>query len=621
MKVVRARHLAAGNVLSASPVMVLVLDDASSPEDLAAVGRAIAAAIDLNVRRGACSERAIDFPAWPRLERGAADSVASMVEALALLAQRCVGWPVSFSGIDPDDDVEPPGAAVVYEARRPDVGRKAGEVALEMVRAALAGSADLATMFRQQLDVFRRSTQGFTPAVDTMEIALTAERRGIPWATVPAANWLRLGFGRPAHLLHCAEATSTSQMGKWIAGDKAICTPILAAVGLPVPRHGNAFSEGEAVRVARRVGFPVVVKPATSHLGLGVTIGVASEPELTGAFLRAQAETKCVVIESVLEGDEYRLLVIGGVFFAAARRMPAHIIGDGSKTIRQLVDDENARPARHRPPLVPLKLDDDARACLRQQDLTEDARPTAGRIVALRLVSNVSQGGTSVDVTDEVHPSIRDMAVRAAEATHVDICGIDFITTDIGKPYWETGGGICEINARPMLGIHTGVVEGKRRDPAEAIVSHLFPGTSRGRTPCVLILDREHEGRTRALLEAIAGAASAKGLRVQAARNASSQTFAPRLDAALWDRTLDAILLALEPEEVLERGVGIDRIDLAILPTTSDDPMVAQASAVLARMATRVVDCEDGSARQAALAVLSGTGSSSNGTTSNSRPR
>ena len=85
---------------------------------------------------------------------------------------------------------------------------------------------------------------------------------------------------------------------------------------------------------------------------------------------------------------------------------------------------------------------------LARAGLTPDSVPEAGRTVPLRDGANASQGGTSEDVTDIVHPSIAGTVIRAARVVGIDIAGVDIITTDITRPLSETGGVITDRMAK-----------------------------------------------------------------------------------------------------------------------------------------------------------------------------
>ena len=142
---------------------------------------------------------------------------------------------------------------------------------------------------------------------------------------------------------------------------------------------------------------------------------------------------------------------------AAARREPAHVIGDGVSTVRQLVDKVNRDPRRsdgHATSLSIIHLDPIAQSVLAEQGHTPESIPTEGALVLIRRNANLSTGGTATDVTDRVHPEVAARAVEAARVVGLDIAGVDVVAVDIGRPLEEQGGVIVEVNAGPGLRMH-----------------------------------------------------------------------------------------------------------------------------------------------------------------------
>lgn len=603
MRISGARILAAGNMWSRSAVVRLQLsaDGAGGCDPVISNAYLIP---DLIPPVSRFRSDMVDFPAWQSLLTGTEISATRVVETLALLIQRWVNWPVQFAGSEQGANARE--FVAVFETRQARAGLRAGEVAVELLNALCREDLDrLRNIFDQAFDAYRESTLDVTPTVDTLAIAKRAQHREIPWSTVPGTNYIKLGYGRHSNILLGSESTNTSSMGRMLAKNKAATNAILVAGGLPVAVQRLARSVEEARDAARWIGFPVVVKPASGNMGRSVTVGVQNEVQLLEAYEHASRVSARIVVEAILKGEEYRLLVVGGKFFAASCRRPAHVRGDGTSTVQQLVDRENLNPERHagmHSSLKPLPVDKMARSCLAEQRLSLDAVPEKDQIVLLRRVSNVSQGGTAVDMTEAVHPSIREVAERAAALLGIDVCGVDFITTAIDRPFWETGGAICEVNTRPMLGLHLAVVEGTRRDAADAVVEMLYPKSSPSRIPLVVVLTVA-DGDP--LANAIRASADASGQRVGLAsiegtligKQTCRMRFGDHLDgieAIVADATLDAGIVVVSPEEVLNKGVGLDRIDIAILPSGNSSAPAKQAREILTRIADgRVIAAKD----------------------------
>ncbi|WP_240274774.1 cyanophycin synthetase [Mycobacterium ulcerans] len=254
------------------------------------------------------------------------------------------------------------------------------------------------------------------------------------------------------------------------------------------PPRGRSWSTAWTRQwgAAERIGYPVVIKPLDGNHGRGVTVNITSEDGIAEAFETADAEGSAVLVETMLRGDDHRLLVVNGQLAAAARRVPGHVKGDGRHTIAELVNIVNQDPRRgvgHENVLTRLELDDQATRLLEEKGYTAETVPAEGEEVYLRKTANISTGGTAVDVTDTIHPDNKLMAERVIRAIGLDVGAVDFLTTDITKSYRETGGGICEINAGPGLRMHIAPSEGTPRDVGGAIMDMLFPPGTQARVP------------------------------------------------------------------------------------------------------------------------------------------
>lgn len=233
----------------------------------------------------------------------------------------------------------------------------------------------------------------------------------------------------------------------------------LARAGVPVPK-GRTFANGDydsARAFAERIGYPVVVKPAMGVRGIGVVANIQSEAELTRAFEHLE-ESKLggqdFIVEKHVTGRDYRIVVVGDEVIAAILREPASVVGDGTRSVAELVVRKNL-VRRLNPHLWgrPIKYDAAARYQLERAGMTLDSVPAEGQRVLLSSSCSLSQGGDSIDVLDELHPSIKDACVRAVQAVPgLSFCGVDFLLEDHTKPVDEQEAGICELNAHAAIG-------------------------------------------------------------------------------------------------------------------------------------------------------------------------
>ena len=178
--------------------------------------------------------------------------------------------------------------------------------------------------------------------------------------------------------------SQTSSVAVDIASNKELTLNLLAAAGLPVPRSESVRVLDDAVRLANRIGYPVVLKPLDGNHGRGVMLDLRDDDDVRAAFPVAKEESRngLVIVETFVTGRDYRCLVIDGRIAAIAERVPAHVIGDGTTTVTELVERTNADPRRgvgHEKVLTRIKVDEAAVDLVRAQGFGMDDVPPAGR--------------------------------------------------------------------------------------------------------------------------------------------------------------------------------------------------------------------------------------------------
>lgn len=234
---------------------------------------------------------------------------------------------------------------------------------------------------------------------------------------------------------------------------------LLARVDVPVP-SGRVFSieaRDLAIEYADRIGYPVVCKPVAGLRGIGVVAGIQNRDELIEALkLYEQSEMGAddFVIEEHVPGEDYRIVVIGGEVVASVVRAPASVTGDGLHTIADLIEHKN-RARMENPHLSsrPIKLSDATRYQLSLAGLDYGSVPAPGQTVILANSANLSQGGDSFEVASEMHPSIKELAVKAVNAVPgLGFCGLDMLIEDHTKPTWEQRVTVIELNAHAAIG-------------------------------------------------------------------------------------------------------------------------------------------------------------------------
>ncbi|MES2784947.1 MAG: cyanophycin synthetase [Pseudomonadota bacterium] len=350
---------------------------------------------------------------------------------------------------------------------------------VSLANAGLTGSPTEELQLKIQLLLKQMRTLAPTGR-NTMPLLATAHARDIPWERV-TGNVYRLGQGACSRWFDSSITDRTPAIGVGLAKNKQATASVLRHQLLPVPRHILVSSEVEALAAAKKIGFPVVVKPANLDRGIGVASGLRDDRTVSKAFHAAFAHSRAILVEKHFEGRDYRVHVFEGEVYKVRHRIPGGVTGDGVSTIEHLLALLNADPARgvrgSNANKVIIDLDEEALDLLVQQGLEPSSVPQAGRIVQLRRIANVSVGGVSHPVSmDQVHPDNVALAIRAVGALKLDLAAVDLLIPDISRSWLEVGAAICEVNAQPQFG----------PDAPEWIFGKIFPGN--GRIPIAVVI-------------------------------------------------------------------------------------------------------------------------------------
>lgn len=297
-------------------------------------------------------------------------------------------------------------------------------------------------------------------------------------------QFLRLQFQDHVEYVKNANMTSKdSYIVPLIMENKTVTKKVLKEAGFRVPGGAEFSSMEEAVKAYPRFADQAfVIKPKSTNYGLGITIfkeGADLEDYQAGLAI-AFREDSSVLVEEFMPGTEYRFFVIGGEVQAIMLRVPANVIGDGIRTVKELVEEKNSDPLRgtnHRAPLELIQLGELEQLMLKEQGLTIESVPQANQIVYLRENSNISTGGDSIDMTDEFSEAYKKIAVSAVEALGAKISGIDLIIPDkeIDPTTDKKAYGIIEANFNPAMHMHVYPFAGKGRRLTMNVLKLLYP--------------------------------------------------------------------------------------------------------------------------------------------------
>ncbi|HET6819448.1 MAG TPA: cyanophycin synthetase [Candidatus Limnocylindria bacterium] len=503
-----------------------------------------------------------------------------VAEHIALQLQREAGTEV---GRGKTRSADGPGRYhVVYSFGEESVGLAAGRLAVRVVNHLVQAEAEFDFRMEFEKLVLLAERAAFGPS--TQALLDEAALRDIPYIRLNEQSLVQLGHGVHQQRIRATMTSQTSSLGVDIASDKKLTNKLLAATGVPVPRSEVVRNVDEASAAAATIGYPVAIKPLDGNHGRGVMLNLADDDAVRAGYAAARTESRNggVVVESYLTGNDYRCLVIGGVLRAVAQRVPAHVVGNGEKTVAELVDETNADPRRgigHEKVLTRITVDDESVTYSREQGFEMSDVPPRGVRVFLKRTGNMSTGGISIDRTDEAHPDNVEIAELAAQVVGLDIAGIDFVCPDISVPVRETGGGIVEVNAAPGFRMHTHPTEGEAQYVAKPVIDSLFPAGVPSRIPIVAVTGSNGKTTTARMISHImkgmgrkVGMTSTDGIFVDGRLVRKGDMSGPRsASTVLQNPTVDFAVFEVARGGILREGLGYQRNDVAVVLNVTGD--------------------------------------------------
>ncbi len=411
-----------------------------------------------------------------------------------------------------------------------------------------------------------------------------AAKRGIPFIRLNKHSLVQLGYGVHQKRIRATIASTTSNIAVDIACDKEETKALLLAAEIPVPNGTVIRSEAGLEEAVEKFGYPLVIKPIDGNHGKGNTTNITTWEQAVTALEAAQKYGRSSIIEKFITGVDFRILVINYKFICAALRTPASVTGNGKSTIQQLIDETNKDPRRgygHEKVLTQITIDSFTQIMLDEKKYSLETVPPKGELVMLKPTANLSTGGTSTDVTDEVHPDNIFMCERIAKIIGLDICGIDIMASDLRTPVSENGGAILEVNAAPGFRMHIDPSEGLARNVAEPVVDMLFPKGSAGRIPIIAITGTNGKTTTTRITAHIAKSAGKKvgyttsdGVYIQNQLMMKGDCTGPiSSQFVLKDPTVDFAVLECARGGILKNGLAFQNCDVAVVTNVAADHM------------------------------------------------
>ncbi|RMA66303.1 cyanophycin synthetase [Ulvibacter antarcticus] len=501
-----------------------------------------------------------------------------IIEHIALEIQTLAGMDTGFGRTR--DYGEKGVYNVVFSYMEETVGKFAAEAAVRICEALIA-----AEDYNLEPDIQKmrelREAERLGPS--TGSIVEEAASRGIPWIRLNKYSLCQLGYGANQKRIQATVTSETSSIGVELACDKEDTKYLLEQAEVEVPRGDIISRESSLEEACRYIGYPLVIKPIDGNHGRGITVDIQNYKDAVVAFHAAKEVSSRVIVEKFITGEDYRLLVINHVLVAAAKRTPAHVIGNGKSTVTELIEEVNKDPRRgygHENVLTMITANDLTKTIIKDAGYSLDSVIPEGELLLLKDTANLSTGGTAEDVTDIVHPANVSMAERISKIIDLDICGIDIMTSDISQPLSETGGAILEVNAGPGFRMHLAPTTGLPRNVASPVVDKLFPNQGdTGRIPIVAVTGTNGKTTTSRLIAHIAkmkgfrvGYTTSDGVYIQNRLLMKGDCTGPAsAEFVLKDPTVNFAVLECARGGLLRAGLGFGKCDVAVVTNVEAD--------------------------------------------------
>jgi len=512
---------------------------------------------------------------FSRVDRGT--WMGHVIEHIALEIQTLAGMETGFGRTR---ETKTPGIYnVVFSYTEENVGLYAAEASVRIAEALIEG-----TDYNPEVDIqkMREIREQVRLGPSTGSIVEEAVARDIPWIRLGTNSLVQLGYGVNQMRFQATITCKTSSIAVDIACNKEQTKKMLHAASIPVASGGICVDEEDLEAVVNKIGYPIVLKPLDGNHGKGASINVKTWEEAVEGLAYAKKYSHRVIVEKFITGYDFRVLIIDNKLVAAAKREPAHVKGDGKQNIQQLIDETNLDPKRgygHENVLTQIDVDRDTTDLLEKLGYTLETVPRKDEVVYLKSTANLSTGGTSVDVTDMMHPENIFLCERISRVIGLDICGVDIMAENLTQPLKENGGCILEVNAAPGFRMHLAPSEGLPRNVAAPVIDMLYPPGKPSRIPIIAVTGTNGKTTTTRLMAHIVknngyrvGFTTSDGIYVQNHLMEKGDTTGPiSAEYILKDPTVEFAVLETARGGILRSGLGFSRCDIGIITNIQAD--------------------------------------------------
>ena len=512
---------------------------------------------------------------FQRVDRGT--WMGHVIEHIALEIQTLAGMDVGFGRTR---ETKTPGVYnVVFNYLEEKVGVYAAKAAVRIAEALISGEDyDLGEDIQNMKEI--REDVRLGPS--TGSIVEEAVSRGIPFLRLGRNSLIQLGAGVNQMRFQATITCKTSNIAVDIACNKEQTKKMLDEASIPVAKGDICYDEEDLQETIEDIGYPIVIKPLDGNHGKGASINVTNWDDAVKGLWHAKDYSRRVIVEKFITGFDFRVLVINNEVVAAAQRVPAHVIGNGKNNIKELIDITNEDPRRgygHENVLTEITIDKSTERLVENAGYTLESILPEKETLYLKSTANLSTGGTSVDVTDLMHPENVFLAERISRVIGLDICGIDIMAPNLTQSLKENGGVILEVNAAPGFRMHLAPSEGLPRNVAAPVIDMLYPPGKPSRIPIISVTGTNGKTTTTRLIAHIVknnnykvGFTTSDGIYIQNHMMEKGDTTGPiSAEYVLKDPNVEFAVLETARGGILRSGLGFKVCDIGVITNIQED--------------------------------------------------
>jgi len=512
---------------------------------------------------------------FQRVERGT--WMGHVIEHIALEIQTLAGMDVGFGRTR---ETKTPGVYnVVFNYLEEKVGVYSAKAAVKIAEALINGEKYDLTDDIQKMKEIREDVR-LGPS--TGSIVEEAVSRDIPFLRLGRNSLIQLGAGVNQMRFQATITCKTSNIAVDIACNKEQTKKMLNDASVPVAKGDICYDEEDLQETIDDIGYPIVIKPLDGNHGKGASINVDNWEDAVKGLKHAKEYSRRVIVEKFITGFDFRVLVINNEVIAAAQRVPAHIIGNGKNTIQELIDTTNEDPRRgygHENVLTEITIDRSTERLIDNAGYTLESVIPENETLYLKSTANLSTGGTSVDVTDLMHPENVFIAERISRVIGLDICGIDIMAPNLTQSLKENGGVVLEVNAAPGFRMHLAPSDGLPRNVAAPVIDMLYPPGKPSRIPIISVTGTNGKTTTTRLIAHIVknnnfkvGFTTSDGIYIQNHMMEKGDTTGPiSAEYILKDPNVEFAVLETARGGILRSGLGFKVCDIGVITNIQED--------------------------------------------------